>query len=131
MSRFLIHRILHSTKSSFISYSTFSPNEKNITSHYCPLPLSLTKHIRPPYLKPCLIVLVRLFSSRNNHRHISRHCKKLLKSFSKFDTSKVIISINLTFIGFQVAHLNNMGFQFQVGIFWVLAQIDPRYWKIG
>ncbi|KAL1179392.1 hypothetical protein V6Z11_A03G156100 [Gossypium hirsutum] len=89
--------------------------EKNITSHYCPLPLSLTKHIRPPYLKPCLIVLVRLFSSRNNHRHISRHCKKLLKSFSKFDTSKVIISINLTFI---VAHLNNMGFQFQ-------------YWKIG
>ncbi|TYJ43342.1 hypothetical protein E1A91_A03G146200v1, partial [Gossypium mustelinum] len=101
----LIHRILHSTKSSFISYSTFSPNghssldrknrtlqtplnkEKNITSHYCPLPLSLTKHIRPPYLKPCLIVLVRLFSSRNNHRHISRHCKKLLKSFSKFDTS--------------------------------------------
>ncbi|KAK8275843.1 hypothetical protein V6Z12_D10G161900 [Gossypium hirsutum] len=42
------------------------PNkEKNITSHSCPSPLSLSKHLKPPHLHPCLLIPVRLFSSHN------------------------------------------------------------------
>ncbi|KAB2070032.1 hypothetical protein ES319_A08G130800v1 [Gossypium barbadense] len=33
--------------------------KKTITCHYCPLPFSLTKHLKPPLPKSCFLILIQ------------------------------------------------------------------------